>query len=77
VSISDASRLELEDGQVVWALTLHHDRLHRHIDGATGKVRYSLEDILPEQGGEHQLIRLLAEGSARGLKYSSRTESEA
>lgn len=64
-----ASRLELEDGQVAWASTLRHDRLYRHVDSATGRVRYTLEDILPEEGGEHQLISLLAEGG-RGAEFS-------
>lgn len=64
-----ASQIELEDGQVAWKSTLRHDHLHRYADIDTGKARYELEHIPPDQGGEHQLISLIAEGG-RGAEFS-------
>ncbi len=64
-----ASQVELEDGQVAWQSTLRYDKLHRHQDPATGKVSFSFEDIPADQGGEHQLISLIAE-SGRGAEFS-------
>lgn len=63
-----ASQVELDDGQIAWRSTLRHDRLHRFVDD-TGRARYSFEDIPAEQGGEFQLISLIAEGG-RGAEFS-------
>ncbi|UCJ18873.1 hypothetical protein K5Q02_11120 [Pseudomonas sp. MM211] len=63
-----ASQIELEDGQVAWRSTLRHDRLHRVVDEA-GRAHYRFEEILPEQGGEFQLVSLIAEGG-RGAEFS-------
>lgn len=63
-----ASQVELEDGQIAWRSTLRHDRLHRFVD-ATGRAHYRFEDIPAEQGGEFQLISLIAEGG-RGAEFS-------
>lgn len=57
------TRVELEDGQVAWQSTLRYDRLHRRGTG------YQLEEIAPEDGGEHRLISLIAEGG-RGAEFS-------
>lgn len=64
-----AAQIELEDGRVAWTSTLRYDRLRRHVDSRSGKVRYSLEVIPPEEGGEHRLMSLLAEGG-RGAEFS-------
>lgn len=64
-----ASKVELENGQTAWTSKLRYDRLFRHQDRATGKVSYKLEMVAPEQGGEHQLISLIAEGG-RGAEFS-------
>jgi soluble calcium-activated nucleotidase 1 len=64
-----ASQIELEDGQIAWTSTLRYDCLFRHQDRHTGRIRYTLESIPPEQGGEHQLISLIAEGG-RGAEFS-------
>lgn len=66
-----ASRVELDDGQVAWQSTLRYDRLFRHTDGP-GRVRYELEEVPADQGGEHQLISLIAEGG-RGAEFSELT----
>ncbi|HET8848486.1 MAG TPA: hypothetical protein VFM78_01275 [Marinobacter sp.] len=63
------SRIELEDGQIAWQSTLRYDRLYRFEDPATGNVRFRMEEIPPEDGGEHQLISLIAEGG-RGAEFS-------
>lgn len=63
-----AARIELEDGLVAWASTIRYDRLYRHDDARTG-IHYALEEIPPDQGGEHQLVSLLAEGG-RGAEFS-------
>lgn len=64
-----ASKVELENGQTAWTSKLRYDKLYRHYDAATDKVRYTLEMLAPEQGGEHQLISLIAEGG-RGAEFS-------
>jgi soluble calcium-activated nucleotidase 1 len=64
-----ASQIELEDGQIAWTSTLRYDRLYRLKDTTTGRIYYRLESIPPEQGGEHQLISLIAEGG-RGAEFS-------
>lgn len=64
-----ASQVELEDGQIAWQSTLRYDRLYREQDATTGKVRYRMEEIAPEDGGEHRLISLIAEGG-RGAEFS-------
>jgi len=64
-----AAQVELEDGQIAWQSTLRYDRLHRHTDESTGKVRYTMEEISKADGGEHQLISLIAEGG-RGAEFS-------
>ncbi|TWI52701.1 soluble calcium-activated nucleotidase 1 [Pseudomonas duriflava] len=64
-----ASQIELEDGQIAWTSTLRYDRLYRYQDSQTGRIHYKLESIPPEQGGEHQLISLIAEGG-RGAEFS-------
>lgn len=64
-----ASQVELEDGQTAWQSTLRYDRLTRREDAQTGSVRYELEEIPADQGGEHHLISLIAEGG-RGAEFS-------
>ena len=64
-----ASRLELEDGQVAWQSTLRYDRLYRSENKDSGKPSYRLEEIPAEEGGEFQLISLIAEGG-RGAEFS-------
>jgi soluble calcium-activated nucleotidase 1 len=64
-----AAQIALDDGRLAWTSTLRYDRLKRHVDGANGKVRYSLEVIPPEEGGEHRLMSLFAEGG-RGAEFS-------
>lgn len=64
-----ASQVELEDGQTAWKSTLRFDKLYREIDPDTGKAFYRLEEIPEEQGGEHHLISLIAEGG-RGAEFS-------
>lgn len=63
-----ASQVELEDGRIAWASTLRYDRLHRERD-EQGRVRYRFEDIPEDQGGEHRLMSLIAEGG-RGAEFS-------
>ncbi|MCW8193695.1 hypothetical protein F6455_02710 [Proteobacteria bacterium 005FR1] len=63
-----AAQVELEDGRQAWTSTLRYDRLERHVD-ASGKVTYDLDVIPPDEGGEHRLISLLAEGG-RGAEFS-------
>lgn len=63
-----AAQVELEDGQIAWQSTLRYDLLHREVDAA-GRVRYRLEEIPPERGGEHRLVSLIAEGG-RGAEFS-------
>ncbi|WNK19064.1 hypothetical protein P1P91_09240 [Halomonas piscis] len=64
-----ASQIELEDGQIAWQSTLRYDRLYRDLDPASGRVRYRMAEIPREEGGEHQLISLIAE-SGRGAEFS-------
>lgn len=64
-----ASQVELEDGQVAWQSTLRYDRLYREVNPDTGQPRYRMEEIPADQGGEHQLISLIAEGG-RGAEFS-------
>lgn len=64
-----ASQVELEDGQTAWKSTLRYDKLYRDVDPGTGKVSYRLDEIPEDQGGEHQLISLIAEGG-RGAEFS-------
>ncbi|ERS81098.1 hypothetical protein Q672_07215 [Marinobacter sp. EVN1] len=64
-----ASQVTLDDGQIAWQSTLRFDRLHRDTDPVTGNVRYCLEEIPKNAGGEHQLISLIAEGG-RGAEFS-------
>ncbi|MCQ4310857.1 hypothetical protein NAV33_02935 [Pseudomonas stutzeri] len=64
-----ASQVEQEDGRIAWQSTLRHDRLHRQADPQTGRPRYRFEDIPKSEGGEFQLISLIAEGG-RGAEFS-------
>lgn len=64
-----ASQVTLEDGQVGWRSTLRYDLMHRRVDSTTGQVSYHFEEVPPEQGGELQLISLIAEGG-RGAEFS-------
>ncbi|MFL9813278.1 hypothetical protein D7241_08480 [Stutzerimonas sp. VN223-3] len=64
-----ASQVEQEDGRIAWQSTLRHDRLHRQADPQTGRPRYRFEDIPEAEGGEFQLISLIAEGG-RGAEFS-------
>lgn len=64
-----ASKVELENGQTAWTSKLRYDRLFRYQDSVSGKVSYKLEMVPAEQGGEHQLISLIAEGG-RGAEFS-------
>lgn len=64
-----ASQVELEDGKIGWQSTLRHDRLHRQLDPLTGKPRFRFEDIPEKDGGEFQLVSLIAEGG-RGAEFS-------
>ncbi len=63
-----ASQIELDDGQIAWRSTLRHDRLHRVIDDSDCP-HYRFEDIPADQGGEFQLVSLIAEGG-RGAEFS-------
>lgn len=60
----DTSQIELENGQTAWRSTLRHDKLTRKRNGD-----YLIEDIPEDQGGEHHLISLIAEGG-RGAEFS-------
>lgn len=64
-----ASKIELENGQTAWTSKLRYDRLYRYQDSSSGKVSYKLEMLPCEQGGEQQLISLIAEGG-RGAEFS-------
>ncbi|HET8800534.1 MAG TPA: hypothetical protein VFN01_05050 [Marinobacter sp.] len=64
-----ASQVELDDGQTAWQSTLRYDKLYRDVDPGTGKVSYRMEEIPEADGGEHQLISLIAEGG-RGAEFS-------
>ena len=64
-----ASQIALDSGQTAWTSKLRYDRLHRYEDAATGKIRYKFEAIPPEQGGEHQLVSLIAD-DGRGAEFS-------
>ncbi len=64
-----ASQVELEGGQIGWQSTLRHDRLYREKDQQTGRPRYRFEDIPEQDGGEFQLVSLIAEGG-RGAEFS-------
>lgn len=64
-----ASQVELESGQIAWQSTLRHDRLHRDVDLQTGRPHYRFEDIPESEGGEFQLVSLIAEGG-RGAEFS-------
>jgi soluble calcium-activated nucleotidase 1 len=64
-----ASQVEQQDGRIAWQSTLRHDRLHRHMDPQTGLARYRFEDIPEAEGGEFQLVSLIAEGG-RGAEFS-------
>lgn len=63
-----ASQVELEGGQIAWQSTLRHDRLYREI-GSSGTASFRFEDIPEHEGGEFQLISLIAEGG-RGAEFS-------
>lgn len=60
----DASQVELEDGQIAWRSTLRYDELFRDTAGT-----YQLNEIDEDDGGEHHLISLIAEGG-RGAEFS-------
>ncbi|MDV6316410.1 hypothetical protein [Idiomarina sp. HP20-50] len=60
----DSSQIELDDGQTAWRSTLRHDELTRSASG-----EYELTEIAEEDGGEHHLISLIAEGG-RGAEFS-------
>ncbi|QIB51956.1 hypothetical protein [Pseudomonas sp. OIL-1] len=64
-----ASRIALEGGQHAWQSTLRYDRLYRNLDPATGKVEFTFEDVPAAQGGEYQLMSLIAE-AGRGAEFS-------
>lgn len=64
-----ASQIELEGGQIGWQSTLRNDRLYRQTDPQTGRPHFRLEEIPEEEGGEVQLISLIAEGG-RGAEFS-------
>ncbi|MFI8739826.1 hypothetical protein [Stutzerimonas zhaodongensis] len=64
-----ASQVELDSGQIAWQSTLRHDRLHRDVDPQTGKPNFRFEDIPEHEGGEFQLVSLIAEGG-RGAEFS-------
>ncbi|KJH82895.1 hypothetical protein [Stutzerimonas stutzeri] len=64
-----ASQVEQQDGRIAWQSTLRHDRLHRHMDPQAGLARYRFEDIPEAEGGEFQLVSLIAEGG-RGAEFS-------
>lgn len=46
-----ASQVTLEDGETYFMARLRHDRIHRHVD-ATGAVRYTVEHVPDDAGGE-------------------------
>lgn len=60
----DSSQVELEDGQIAWRSTLRYDELVREPNGS-----YQLNEIDEDDGGEHHLISLIAEGG-RGAEFS-------
>ena len=60
----DSSQVELDDGQTAWRSTLRYDELVREATGT-----YELHDIEEDDGGEHHLISLIAEGG-RGAEFS-------
>lgn len=64
-----ASQIELDGGQIGWQSTLRHDRLYRETDQQTSQPRYRFEDIPEQNGGEFQLVSLIAEGG-RGAEFS-------
>lgn len=64
-----ASRIDLGGGQYAWQSTIRYDRLFREADPATGKVEFGFEDVPAAQGGEYQLVSLIAEGG-RGAEFS-------
>jgi len=64
-----ASQLELEDVQIAWQSRLRYDRMHRQVDSTTGQVSYSFEQVPESEGGQNQLISLVAEGG-RGAEFS-------
>ncbi|HDZ58384.1 MAG TPA: hypothetical protein ENI17_05085 [Pseudomonas xinjiangensis] len=64
-----ASQIELHTGQTAWQSTLRYDRLFRDVASDTQGVSYRFEDIPADQGGEYQLISLIAEGG-RGAEFS-------
>jgi soluble calcium-activated nucleotidase 1 len=63
-----AAKVELESGEFAWTSTLRYDRLKRRVS-PTGRVTYHLEVIPAEEGGEHRLMSLFAEGG-RGAEFS-------
>jgi len=65
----EGSQVALDEGTIAWQTRLRYDRLHRHTDPATGQPYYSVEEIAPEDGGEHHLLSLVAEGG-RGAEFS-------
>lgn len=64
-----AAQIQLENGKLAWTSTLRYERLKRRVDSTTGRVTYELEVIPPEEGGEHRLMSLFAEGG-RGAEFS-------
>lgn len=64
-----ASQVALEDGRAAWKSTLRYDRLSRKLNQDTGQASYRLEEIPEDEGGEHQLMSLIAEGG-RGAEFS-------
>ncbi len=60
----DASTVALDDGQTAWRSTLRYDEFVR---SATGEYEFHVID--PEDGGEHHLVSLIAEGG-RGAEFS-------
>lgn len=63
------SQVALEDGQTAWQSRIRYDRLYRYEDPATGSVTFDFDEIPAAEGGEHQLISLVAEGG-RGAEFS-------
>lgn len=68
----NASHVTLEDAETYLMARLRHDRIHRHVD-ATGAVRYTVEHIPDDAGGEVHVYSKVGEvgsDTSRGGEFS-------
>jgi len=63
------SQIEMDDGRIAWRSRLRYDRARRRVDPATCRPHYTFEPVPEAEGGEHQLVSLVAEGG-RGAEFS-------